>query len=50
MCGRDAPEIVQGFALALNCGATKADFDRTIGIHPTSAEEFVTMREAFKGD
>lgn len=50
MCGRDAPEILQGFAVALNCGATKADFDRTIGIHPTSAEEFVTMREAFKGD
>jgi glutathione reductase (NADPH) len=41
----DAGEIVQGFAVALNCGATKADFDRTIGIHPTLAEEFVTMRK-----
>ena len=40
----DAGEIVQGFAVAINCGATKADFDRTIGIHPTLAEEFVTMR------
>jgi glutathione reductase (NADPH) len=45
MVGQDAPEIVQGFAVALRCGATKADFDRTIGIHPTSAEEFVTLRE-----
>lgn len=44
MIGLDAPEIMQGFAVALNAGATKADFDRTIGIHPTSAEEFVTMR------
>ncbi len=40
----DAGEVVQGFAVALNCGATKADFDRTIGIHPTLAEELVTMR------
>jgi glutathione reductase (NADPH) len=40
----DAGEIVQGLAVAMNCGATKADFDRTIGIHPTLAEEFVTMR------
>jgi len=44
MVGQDAPEIVQGLAIALNCGATKQDFDRTIGIHPTAAEEFVTMR------
>lgn len=44
MCGADAPEIMQGVGIALQCGATKADFDRTIGIHPTSAEEFVTMR------
>ena len=44
MIGLDAPEIMQGFAVALNAGATKADFDRTIGIHPTSAEEFVTMK------
>ena len=45
MCGADAPEIVQGLAVALQCGATKAQFDATIGIHPTAAEEFVTMRE-----
>ncbi len=45
MVGADAGEIIQGLAVALNCGATKADFDRTIGIHPTAAEEFVTMRE-----
>lgn len=45
MCGADAPEIMQGIGIAMQCGATKADFDRTIGIHPTSAEEFVTMRE-----
>ncbi|NCC22809.1 MAG: glutathione-disulfide reductase [Alphaproteobacteria bacterium] len=44
MAGLDAPEIMQGFAVALRLGATKDDFDRTIGIHPTSAEEFVTMR------
>lgn len=44
MCGADSPEIMQGIGIALQCGATKADFDRTIGIHPTSAEEFVTMR------
>ncbi|MFN3700318.1 MAG: glutathione-disulfide reductase [Alphaproteobacteria bacterium] len=46
MIGLDAPEIMQGFAVALNAGATKADFDRTIGIHPTAAEEFVTLRTA----
>lgn len=45
MVGADAGEIVQGLAIALRCGATKAQFDATIGIHPTSAEEFVTMRE-----
>ena len=44
MCGEDAGEIIQGLAVAINAGATKADFDATIGIHPTSAEEFVTMR------
>ena len=44
MVGPDAGELVQGFAVAMNCGATKADFDNTIGIHPTLAEEFVTMR------
>ena len=46
MVGADAAEIVQGFAVALRCGATKADFDATLGIHPTAAEEFVTMRRA----
>lgn len=45
MAGEDAAEIVQGFAVALKCGATKAQFDATVGIHPTSAEEFVTMRD-----
>ena len=45
MVGPDAGEIVQGFAVALRCGATKAQFDATLGIHPTLAEEFVTMRE-----
>jgi glutathione reductase (NADPH) len=44
MVGPDAGEITQGLAVALNCGATKAQFDGTIGIHPTAAEEFVTMR------
>ncbi|HUZ64972.1 MAG TPA: FAD-dependent oxidoreductase, partial [Acetobacteraceae bacterium] len=44
MLGEDAPEIVQGLAIAIGMGATKADFDRTIGIHPTAAEEFVTLR------
>jgi glutathione reductase (NADPH) len=42
--GEDAAEIVQGMAIAVVMGATKADFDRTIGIHPTAAEEFVTLR------
>ncbi len=42
--GPDAGEIIQGFAVALKMGATKADLDRTIGIHPTAAEELVTMR------
>jgi len=46
MVGPDAGEIIQGFAVALKCGATKSQFDATIGIHPTIAEEFVTMREA----
>jgi len=44
MVGDDAPEIMQGFAVAIKAGITKKDFDQTIGIHPTSAEEFVTMR------
>ena len=45
MVGAEAGEIVQGFAVAMKAGATKAAFDATIGIHPTAAEEFVTMRE-----
>ena len=45
MVGDDAPEIIQGFAVAIKAGATKAQFDATVGIHPTAAEEFVTMRE-----
>ncbi len=45
MVGVDAPEIIQGVAIAIRAGATKADFDATVGIHPTAAEEFVTMRE-----
>lgn len=44
MVGHDAGETIQGIAVAITAGATKADFDATIGIHPTSAEEFVTMR------
>jgi len=44
MVGSYAGEIIQGVAIALRCGATKAQFDATLGIHPTSAEEFVTMR------
>lgn len=46
MCGPDAAEIMQGIAVAIKCGATKADFDSTVGIHPSAAEEFVTMRTA----
>src|SRR5262249_39387333 len=45
MVGPDAGEIIQGLGVALKAGATKAQFDATIGIHPTAAEEFVTMRE-----
>jgi glutathione reductase (NADPH) len=48
MVGAEAGEIVQGFAVAMKAGATKAVFDSTIGIHPTAAEEFVTMREPVK--
>jgi glutathione reductase (NADPH) len=49
MVGPDAGEIVQGIAIAMKAGATKAHFDETIGIHPTAAEEFVTMREPWTG-
>ena len=45
MVGEGAGELMQGFAVALQCGATKPQFDATIGIHPTVAEELVTMRE-----
>nr|GEX14042.1 glutathione reductase, chloroplastic [Tanacetum cinerariifolium] len=44
MCGEDSAEVVQGFAIAIKAGLTKAQFDSTVGVHPTSAEEFVTMR------
>ena len=44
MIGHDAAEIMQGIAIAIKAGATKADFDATVGIHPSSAEEFCTMR------
>ena len=43
MVGDDAAEIIQGLAVALTAGATKAEFDATVGLHPTAAEEFVTM-------
>lgn len=48
MMGIDAPEILQGIGIAVKAGATKADFDATIGIHPTAGEEFVTMREPLR--
>ena len=44
MVGPDSPEIMQGIAIAMKMGAKKADFDKTVGIHPSAAEEFVTMR------
>ena len=45
MVGADAPEIVQGVAIAVKAGLTKAEFDATVGIHPTAAEELVTLRD-----
>jgi glutathione reductase (NADPH) len=48
MVGAEAGEIIQGFAVAMKAGATKAVFDSTVGIHPTAAEEWVTMREPIK--
>lgn len=45
MAGADASDIIQGMAVAIRAGATKAVFNSTIGIHPTAAEEFVTMRK-----
>jgi len=50
MVGPEAGEIMQGLAIAVKCGTTKAQFDATVGIHPTSAEEFVTMREKATGE
>ena len=44
MVGENAGEIVQGIAIAMKAGATKKTFDETIGIHPTLAEEFVTLK------
>ena len=49
MVGGDAGEIIQGFAVAIQCGVTKAQLDATVGIHPTSAEELVTMRSPTAG-
>jgi glutathione reductase (NADPH) len=48
MVGEDAPEIIQALAVAVRMGATKADFDATMALHPTSGEEFLTMREKVK--
>ena len=47
MLGPDAPEIIQGLAIAVKCGATKRQFDQTVGIHPSAAEEFVTLRDKY---
>jgi glutathione reductase (NADPH) len=49
MVGDDAAEIVQGLAIALTAGATKAQFDATVGVHPSAAEEFVTMYQPATG-
>ncbi|MBT5485006.1 MAG: FAD-dependent oxidoreductase, partial [Gammaproteobacteria bacterium] len=46
MMGAEAGEIIQGLAVAMQCGVTKAQLDSTVGIHPTAAEEFVTLRQA----
>jgi len=45
MVGPEAGEIIQGIGVAVKCGVTKAQLDSTLGIHPTTAEEFVTLRE-----
>ncbi|KFI22744.1 glutathione-disulfide reductase [Nitrosococcus oceani] len=49
MLGPDAGEIIQGIAIAIKAGATKSTFDSTLGIHPTAAEEFVTLRQPVTG-
>ncbi|MCG8492003.1 MAG: glutathione-disulfide reductase [Sneathiellales bacterium] len=48
--GADAGEIIQGIGIAVKCGATKEQFDATVGVHPTLAEEIVTMREKYTGE
>jgi Pyridine nucleotide-disulphide oxidoreductase, dimerisation domain len=48
MVGDEAPEILQGFAAAMQVGITKSQLDRTVGIHPTGAEEFVATREVVR--
>ena len=48
MVGADAPEIIQGLAIGVKAGLTKAQWDRAVAIHPTAAEEFVLMREPVK--
>ena len=48
MVGPDAPEIMQGVAIALKAGATKAHFSSTVGLHPTAAEELVTMHHPMR--
>jgi glutathione reductase (NADPH) len=45
MVGADAPEIIQGVGIAVKAGLTKTQFDATVGIHPTAAEELVTLRD-----
>jgi glutathione reductase (NADPH) len=50
MVGPDAGEMTQGIGVAIKCSATKSQFDATIGIHPTAAEEFVTLRQKRPGD
>jgi glutathione reductase (NADPH) len=44
MIGPDSAEIIQGMGIAIKCGATKAQFDDTVAVHPSSAEEFVLMK------
>ena len=48
MIGKDSPEIIQGLSIAVKAGLLKKDLDATLGIHPTAAEEFVTMRNVRK--
>jgi glutathione reductase (NADPH) len=45
LVGADAPEIIQALAIAIHMGASKADFDATVALHPSAAEEFVTLRD-----